>query len=146
MKSFIKRAALAASICAATILCTGTTYAVATRRGPELPGDAMDQGMNWYYTGFGTQVGQFPGRLVCVHTDKAMIDATGQEGEASHGIFVLSMNQGTMDHPIIPGTSQVKRELRSDHFLNKRVVVQGDYNRDTGMILASRILPVRHIA
>jgi hypothetical protein len=146
MKSFIKLAALAASLCAASIFSIGGTYAACTRKGAEILGDAMDQGMHWYYTGFGDQVGQFPGKLVCVQADKAIIDAAGEEGEASHDVFALSMDRGSMEHPIIPGTSQVRHELRSDQFLGRRVVVQGKYYRDTGMILASRILPASKMA
>jgi len=144
MKSFLKLAALAVSLCAAGVLGTGTTSTVGAQGAPPFVGGAMDHGMSWYYSGFSSDIGQFPGRLVCVNANKAMIDAVSEHCTQKHEVFVLSMSQDSMDHPLLPGTSQVRHELLSGKLLNKKVVVEGRYYPDTGMILAAKIRLDQH--
>jgi len=90
-----------------------------------------------FYTGPLETVGTFPGKLLCLRCNLAHGSAAECAKEGHR--HVLSMEDGSMIHPLLAGTEEIFKQLNSNELHNKKVKVDGKYYSSTGAILVNRI-------
>jgi len=84
-------------------------------------------------------IGEFTGKLVCLRCDlKPSAEATSQCAKEGHR-HALSMDSGSMIHPLLAGTDDVLKEINSDALHDKQVTVHGKHYPSTGVILVDSI-------
>ena len=98
-------------------------------------GHAMQ--MSTFYTGEVGSTGEFPGTLLCLHTGREFIPAPVDQCAKKDHVYVLSMQDGSMVHPLLAGDRQTLKEL--PQLVGKKVVVDGKYYESIGMIVAGNI-------
>jgi hypothetical protein len=105
---------------------------------PPAPGDAVTP----FYTGpqSDIEVGTFPGKLVCLSCDLGGPGGKEQCGKVGHRHALMSEN-GSMLHPLIPGTEEILARINSNDLHGKNVKVHGKYYPALGSILVDKIEP-----
>jgi hypothetical protein len=108
-------------------------------QGAAAPGDAAVP----FFTGpqSDIQVGTFPGKLVCLSCDLGGPGGKEQCGKVGHRHALLAAD-GSMVHPLIPGTEEVLARINSNELHGKKVKVHGKYYPALGSILVDRVEPV----
>jgi hypothetical protein len=138
MKTLRNSTALGAGAALLTLLVTTPAHAAsAENRGPKtiLPsGHAMH--MSQFYTGTVGATGEFRGRLLCIRMTRDPIEAPTDRCDKKEHVYVLAM-QGSMVHPLLAGDPQTFKEL--PRLVGKKVVVEGRYYEDIGMVVAGNI-------
>jgi hypothetical protein len=100
-------------------------------------GHAMQ--MSTFYVGDVGTTGEFPGRLLCLHTGRQFIPAPVDQCAKKDHVYVLSMQDGSMVHPLLAGDPQTLEKL--PRLVGKKVVVDGKYYESVGMVVAGNIRP-----
>ena len=98
-------------------------------------GHAMQ--MSTFYTGDVGSTGEFPGTLLCLHTGREFIPAPVDDCAKKDHVYVLSMQDGSMVHPLLAGDPQTLEKL--PQLVGKKVVVDGKYYESIGMLVAGNI-------
>jgi hypothetical protein len=93
--------------------------------------------MSTFYTGDVGSTGEFPGTLLCLHTGRQFIPAPVDECAKKDHVYVLSMQDGSMVHPLLAGDPQTLEKLPK--LVGKKVVVDGKYYESIGMLVAGNI-------
>jgi hypothetical protein len=91
-----------------------------------------------FYTASMVNVGEFPGTLVrlsCAWNESGGAEA---QGEQPHG-YALVMDGDDTIHPLLPGTDEVRSQLKAVDLQGTAVAVHGKYYPSTGIIFVSRI-------
>jgi len=96
-------------------------------------------GMSQFYTGSVAQTGQFPGKLVCLRSDRAFVPANADDCDATRRVYALQMANDDALRPLVAGNQEVFDQMQS--MLGRDVVVTGRYHTNTGMVIASAVLP-----
>ncbi len=137
----IKRAAVAI-IVAAMVSSFGVGHAQeghSAERGQPPGGDTLE--MTKFYTGLTPgQVGTFPGKLVCLRCNMAHAPGSASECTKEGHRHALSMDGGSMIHPLLAGTDEVLVKINSAELHGKNVKVTGMYYPSTGMIFANQVV------
>jgi len=102
---------------------------------PEADGARMAR---FYVEGAG-RVGQFPGKLVCVHENLKPLPAATEECSGNQRGYALALQNGKEIHPLMADRKAILTHIRSEGLKGKEVVVYGRYYPRTGMILAKGI-------
>jgi len=55
----------------------------------------------------------------------------------------LSMDDGSMIHPLLAGNKEVLEQINSDELHGKEVTVRGKYFPSTGWIFVNQVTPAR---
>jgi hypothetical protein len=93
--------------------------------------------MSMFHTGEVGSTGKFPGTLLCLHTGREFIPAPVDQCAKKDHVYVLSMDDGLMVHPLLAGDRQTLKEL--PRLVGKKVVGGGRYYESIGMIVAGNI-------
>lgn len=93
-----------------------------------------------YYSGPSAEVGLFPGKITCVKVGEVRTAAGAKNCGKEGYIYVLSMEEGDMLHPLLAGTEEVFQQLESRKLDQERVVVHGNFYPSNGTLLADKIL------
>ena len=98
-------------------------------------GHAMQ--MSRFYTGDVGSTGEFPGTLLCLHTGREFTPAPVDQCAKKDHVYVLSMQDGSMVHPLLAGDPQTLKKLPK--LVGKKVIVDGKYYESIGMLVAGNI-------
>ena len=109
-------------------------------RGP-IGGEAVS--MARFYVGTHGNIGTFPGTLVRVSCDVGHVPRRHLECQADGHRHALSMDDGSMIHPLVSGTEEVLKEINSTELHGKKVVVHGKYYPSTGFIFVNQVTPAQ---
>lgn len=93
----------------------------------------------FYAGGESIQTGSFPGKIVCLRSDRQFVAAPGEECAAGKRIFALKLEEGDLTQPLLAGSEEVAQQF--DEMLGEDVVVQGKFYPSTGMILVASLQP-----
>ena len=110
----------------------------------DVPPGGRETLMSRYYTTSSTEVGRFPGRVICVSEEKVVIPGRAEPCAAPGYVYALSMEGGTMIHPLLAGTDQVNRQLHSGRLEGDEVIILGMYYPSNGAIFAGDIIEGAH--
>lgn len=94
-----------------------------------------------FYAGPLETIGTFPGKLVCLRCDLGHAPNAAAVCKEKGHVHALSMDDGSMIHPLLAGTQQALQQINSPQLHDKEVTVAGKYYPSTGAILVSRITP-----
>lgn len=130
--------AFALGLAGAPGLAGGETDAPTEDAKIEPPGGEV-LGMSQFYTGSVAQTGQFPGKLVCLRSDRGFVPASADDCDAAKRVYALQMADDDALRPLIAGNQEVFDQMQS--LLGRDVVVTGRYHTNTGMVIASAVLP-----
>lgn len=97
--------------------------------------------MTSLYTGDG-QLGAFSGKLVCLRCDLAHSPGGAEVCEKSGHRHALSMDDGSMIHPLLAGTKEIQEQINSNALHGKEVRVSGKHYLSTGLIFVSQVVQV----
>lgn len=111
----------------------GEAHTVPERQEGSLPS------MSKFYTGGLEQIGTFPGTLVCLRCDLGIDQHDSRVCEKRGHRHALSMDGGTMVHPLVAGTEDVLSRINSTELHGKKVRVTGKYYPSTGIIFVGSI-------
>lgn len=102
---------------------------------PETASDTLS--MTKFYIGVQGHMGPFPGKLVCLRCDlaKGQMVQCAKEGHR----HALSMDDGSMIHPLIAGSKELTDRINSVELHGKEVTVSGIYYPNTGIIFVSGV-------
>lgn len=92
-----------------------------------------------FYTAPLVNVGEFPGMLVRLSCKSNGSADPRAQGERMQEDYALVIQGDDIVHPLLPGTDEARRELRSAALRGTDVTVHGKYYPSTGMIFASRV-------
>jgi hypothetical protein len=92
-----------------------------------------------FYTGPLERIGTFPGKLVCLRCDLAPSKASAAQCKKEGHVHALSMDDGSMIHPLLATSSEVLARINSPELHHQEVKVHGKYYVSTGAILVSSI-------
>ncbi len=95
--------------------------------------------MSTFYTGEMGSTGEFPGRLLCFRTGRGFVPAPADRCAKKDHVYVLSMQHGSMVHPLLAGDPQTLKKLPT--LIGKKVVVEGKYYESIGMVVAGSMRP-----
>lgn len=126
-------------------LCTGIANAGEDHSASRVPpGQGTGLSMTNFYAGQAdhTKVGTFPGKLVCLRCDLGNDPDSMKQCAAEGHRHALSMDNGAMIHPLLPGTEEVLVLINSNELHGKNVLVHGNNYPFTGAILVDRITEV----
>jgi hypothetical protein len=127
------------AIVAVALSVLGGGFARGEEKGSAQPQPGSILSMTRVYGGAGAQIGDFPGKLVCLRCDlKPGPGAMSQCEKLGHR-HALSMDSDWMIHPLLAGTEQVQKQINSGELHDKEVTVHGKYYPATGAILVDRI-------
>jgi len=87
------------------------------------------------------RLGDYRGKLVCLRCDLAPgpehMETCRKEGHR----HALSMDGGSMIHPLLAGTPEALAQINSTELHGKEVTVHGKFYPATGMIFVDRVTP-----
>ncbi|MEW6270275.1 MAG: hypothetical protein AB1689_13370, partial [Thermodesulfobacteriota bacterium] len=132
------------AVCAALLLAAAVPPAAAADEREDVPpvkppgGEVLE--MSEFYSSSVAQTGEFPGKLVCLRSDRAYVPVAAEECSGKR-VFALAMERDNVTRPIIAGSDRVHSRL--NELLGQEVRVTGRYDTNTGMLLASAIEPYR---
>ena len=121
-------------LCAAASLAAEGEQARARAPVPGLEASSMAA----FYTGDG-QLGVFRGRLVCLRCDLSHAPGAPAQCRKDGHRHVLSMDDGSMMHPLFAGSQEIQAQINSRDLHGKHVRVSGKYYPATGAILVGSI-------
>jgi hypothetical protein len=139
MKKLCNVAALAVGVGVLTLMTASPARAISPQRQAVKAlspfGHAMQ--MSTFYVGDVGSTGKFPGTLVCLHTGRQFIPAPADQCVKKDHVYVLSMQDGSMVHPLLAGDPQTLEKL--PQLVGKKVVVDGKYYESVGVVVAGNI-------
>lgn len=109
---------------------------------PDPPG-GQTLSMAKFYAGPLERMGTFPGKLVCLRCDLAHSTQRAEQCQKEGHVHALSMDDGSMIHPLLAGTEEALKQINSPQLHGKKVKVDGKHYVMTGAILVSRITVVK---
>lgn len=100
-----------------------------------------DLSMAKFYAGSldASKVGTFLGKFVCLRCDLPPTPGMMKQCAAAGHRHALSMDDGSMVHPLLPGTQEVLAQINSADLHGKNVKVHGRHYPSTGAILVDQI-------
>lgn len=107
----------------------------------DVPVGGNQGGMSRFYTGTLSETGTFKGKLVCLRCDLAHGPGTAAECKKEGHRHALSMDGGSMVHPLLAGSEDAQAKINSDELHGKEVAVHGQHYPSTGTIFADRVDP-----
>lgn len=127
-------------ISAAVLVGASAAYAAdAHSVTPRVPPGGDQMSMSRFYTGPVSRIGTFKGKLMCLRCDLAHApDGAAQCQKEGHK-HALSMDDGSMIHPLLAGTDEMLKRINSSELHDKSVIVTGKYYPSTGAILVSSV-------
>ncbi len=121
------------------LLATGTVYA-AEQHSAEHGSTGSGSSMVTSYVGpISGRIGDFAGTLVCLRCDIKPAPGAMKECEKAGHRHALSMEGGSMIHPLLAGTKELLDQINSGELHGKKVTVHGKHYRSTDMILVDRV-------
>ncbi|MEO8605337.1 MAG: hypothetical protein ABI629_22400 [bacterium] len=125
----------AAVLFGASVACAADPHSVT----PSVPFAGHELSMSRFFSGPVSDIGTFNGKLACLRCDLAHgPDGAAQCQKEGHR-HALSMQDGSMIHPLLPGTDEMRNQINSNELHDKTVIVTGRYYPITGAILVSSI-------
>lgn len=101
---------------------------------PGSPAGSIDH----FYTHGNANVGQFPGKLVCLRQDLALAAPDVEKCGTNGYVFALSLEGGRV-YPLLAATEQANDRIRTPGLLGESVVVDGKYYPNIGIIVTSQV-------
>src|SRR4029079_694027 len=85
--------------------------------------------MNKHFTDRAGQVGDFPGKLVCLRSKESFVPLSAEDCASGERVYALQMESQRAMRPIKAGDEHVEQQLHE--LLGKTVMVSGRYESST---------------
>jgi hypothetical protein len=126
----------------AVLLLAAAWPAAADDANPARPNPAAsDLSISRFYSGAVTQVGTFPGKLVCLRCDLAPGPGAAKACATSGHRHALAAANGSAIYPLVTGDKAVLDRINSNELHDKNVVVKGILYPSTGIIFVYSVTP-----
>ena len=125
---------------AAAALLAIATYRTASADDGKVapPGGEMLQ-MNEHVTSSVAQMGDFPGRIVCLRSKESFTPLSASECASGDSVYVLEMKGEKTMRPIQAASPEVKAQLHD--MLGRNVRIQGRFHNETNTVIAGSVRP-----
>ncbi len=92
--------------------------------------------LDQFYTGADAPLGEFPGKLVCLRTDKSFASANAEECTTSR-IYALAIESPPATIPLLAANEKAQQQMAN--LVNRAVVVRGKHYSSIGIIAVGDI-------
>lgn len=93
--------------------------------------------MDQHFTGSVGQMGDFPGRLVCLRSRESFTPLSASECASGDRVYALEMKGEKALRPLQAASSEVESQLRA--MLGREVRVMGQFHNETNTVLVSSV-------
>jgi hypothetical protein len=123
---------------AAAALLAIATYRTASADDGKVapPGGEMLQ-MNEHVTSSVAQMGDFPGRIVCLRSKESFTPLSASECASGDSVYALEMKGEKTMRPIQAASPEVKAQLHD--MLGRNVRIQGRFHNETNTVIAGLV-------
>ena len=123
---------------AAAALLAIATYRTASADDGKVapPGGEMLQ-MNEHVTSSVAQMGDFPGRIVCLRSKESFTPLSASECASGDSVYALEMKGEKTMRPIQAASPEVKAQLHD--MLGRNVRIQGRFHNGTNTVIAGSV-------
>lgn len=134
----LKRCSTVVATLFAATLVGGTSAGAADPVVAPPGGEALQ--MQEHMTGSVGQVGEFPGRVVCLRSKTSFTPLSASECASGDSVYALEMKGDKAMRPIQAASREVETQLRD--MLGRDVRIQGRFHNETNTVIAASVRPV----
>jgi hypothetical protein len=125
-------------VVALTVLLAGTARGADERPAPVAPPGGESLKLDQYYGDAVSRIGSFPGKLVCVSTDRPFVPENATTC-APDKVYALALQGSNTTIPMIASSEAAKAQFGK--LLDQTVLVRGKHYPDKDMIAAASVDP-----